>query len=169
MFLCIVFKACTVSFLGPICSTLCPPSSAWDSLMDEGWQSLITLSGTDYDPTCFLFAHIHVTLLMNYNSTQRVAQWVGGWFRWWGARGRRLVSVYMPCYSLYIERWWLIHQSDNVLTVCCDFLMNLDFKKKREGRSAVHAAETLHTHWLTPSCSCTMREGNYSFAFNGLK
>lgn len=45
--------------------------SAWDSLMDEGWQSLIMLSGTDYHPTCFLLAHIHVTLLMNYSSTQK--------------------------------------------------------------------------------------------------
>lgn len=49
--------------------------SAWDSLMDEGWQSLIMLSGTDYDPTCFLLAHIRVTLLMNYNGTQRVTPW----------------------------------------------------------------------------------------------
>lgn len=28
------------------------------------------LSGTDYNPACFLLAHIHVTLLMNYNSTK---------------------------------------------------------------------------------------------------
>lgn len=51
----------------------CP--SPWDNLMDEGWQSLIMLSGTDYGPTCFLLAHIRVTLLMIYNSTQRVTQW----------------------------------------------------------------------------------------------
>lgn len=88
-----------------------------------------------------LFVHIHVTLLMNYNSTQRVTQ-----------RGGHTVSVYTPRYSLYIERLWLIHHGDNVLTVCYKLLMNLTggVKKKKAcwARCTMQVAKILHTMTL---------------------
>lgn len=46
------------------------------------------VSGTDYNPTWFLLAHIHVTLLMNYNAHKG------------SLNGGHSVSVYMLCNSL---------------------------------------------------------------------
>ena len=137
-----------------MCSTPSSPRPAWDSLMDEGWQSLITLSGTDWDPTCFLLAHIRVTLLMNYNSTQRGHP-----------AGGHSVSVYTPCYSLYIELRQLIHHGDNVLSRFFSFsslvadIFSLLKKKKKKKRHDELAARlqscrnislsNTHTHTYT--------------------
>lgn len=104
--------------------------SAWDSLIDEGWQSLIMLSGTDYDPTCFLLAHIHVTLLMNYNSTQRVTQW--------GPLSFRLHA--MPC----TVHWTMMAHLSTVI-ICSDFVVNNLTLEAWWARCTVQFAEIVHT------------------------
>lgn len=91
-----------------MCWTL-STGSAWDSLI----QSLILLGGTDCDPTCSLFS------TQSHRSLDELKQHTKG----------HSVSVYTPCYSLYIEPWWLIHHSDDMLTVCYTFLIKFDFKR----------------------------------------
>lgn len=79
--------------------------SGRNSLLNRGWQLLIMVSGTDYNPTWFLLAHIHVTLLMNYKAHKG------------SLNGGHSVSIYMLCNSLreyhrdkaftvVVKFWW---------------------------------------------------------------